>query len=107
MARVVQELAGGRMSRDLAPSVLTDRTLVLNVTYQPLSIVSVRRALLLVIADKAEKIDAIEKLQEENSRLVQALSLAFEVNQSQAEALTQQLLIGPEYEEGTVLDLFI
>jgi len=42
------------MSRDLAPSVLTDRTLVLNVTYQPLSIVSVRRALLLVIADKAE-----------------------------------------------------
>ncbi len=61
----------------------------------------------LLIADKAEKIDAIEKLQEENSRLVQALSLAFEVNQSQAEALTQQLLIGPEYEEGTVLDLFI
>ena len=61
----------------------------------------------LLIADKAEKINAIEKLQEENSRLVQALSLAFEVNQSQAEALTQQLLIGPEYEEGTVLDLFI
>ena len=42
------------MSRDSALAVLTDRTLVLNVTYQPLSIVSVRRALLLVIADKAE-----------------------------------------------------
>ena len=36
------------------PSVLTERTLVLNVTYQPLSIVSVRRAVLLVVADKAE-----------------------------------------------------
>ena len=37
-----------------ASSVLGERTLVLNVTYQPLSIVSVRRAILLVVADKAE-----------------------------------------------------
>ena len=35
-------------------SVLAERTLVLNVTYQPLSIVSVRRAILLVVGDKAE-----------------------------------------------------
>ena len=35
-------------------SVLDERTLILNVTYQALSIVSVRRAILLVIADKAE-----------------------------------------------------
>lgn len=35
-------------------SVLAERTLVLNVTYQPLSIVSVRRAILLVVSEKAE-----------------------------------------------------
>ena len=35
-------------------SVLSDRTLVLNVTYQPLSITTVRRALLLVLAGKAD-----------------------------------------------------
>lgn len=34
--------------------VLSERTLVLNVTYQPLSITSVRRALLLVLAGKAD-----------------------------------------------------
>lgn len=39
-------------------SVLAQRTLVLNVTYQPLSIVSVRRAILLVVTDKAETIHA-------------------------------------------------
>ncbi len=35
-------------------SILTERTLVLNVTYQPLSITTVRRALLLVLAGKAD-----------------------------------------------------
>ena len=34
-------------------SILSERTLVLNVTYQPLSITTVRRALLLVLAGKA------------------------------------------------------
>ena len=38
--------------------------------------------------------------------MVQALSLAFEVNQTRSEALTQQLLVGPVFEPGTVLDLF-
>ncbi len=37
-------------------SVLAERTLVLNVTYQPLSITTVRRALLLVLAGKADVI---------------------------------------------------
>lgn len=37
-------------------SVLSERTLVLNVTYQPLSITTVRRALLLVLAGKADVI---------------------------------------------------
>ncbi|MDG2114794.1 MAG: HNH endonuclease [Actinomycetota bacterium] len=47
-------MAGRRgMSRGRR-SLLSERTLVLNVTYQPLSIVSVRRAVLLVIGDKAE-----------------------------------------------------
>lgn len=35
-------------------SILTERTLVLNVTYQPLSITTVRRALLLVLSGKAD-----------------------------------------------------
>ena len=37
-----------------AGSILSERTLVLNVTYQPLSITTVRRALLLVHAGKAD-----------------------------------------------------
>ena len=37
-------------------SVLSERTLLLDVGYRPLSIVSVRRALLLLIADKAEMV---------------------------------------------------
>ncbi|WP_419923161.1 HNH endonuclease [Candidatus Poriferisodalis sp.] len=37
-------------------SVLAERTLVLNVTYQPLSITTVRKALLLVLAGKADVI---------------------------------------------------
>ncbi len=53
---MVPALAGGvGMSRDQC-SVLSERTLVLNVTYQPLAIVSVRRAVLLVLADKAETV---------------------------------------------------
>ena len=58
------------------------------------------------IAEKAEKTNEIKKLQEQHSRMVQALSLAFEVNQTRSEALTQQLLVGPVFEPGTVLDLF-
>ncbi len=53
---------GHRVLRDpqisRARSVLSDRTLVLNVTYQPLSITTVRRALLLVLAGKADVIHA-------------------------------------------------
>ena len=44
----------GKVSR--TRSVLSERTLVLNVTYQPLSITTVRRALLLVLAGKADVI---------------------------------------------------
>ncbi len=40
-------------------SILSERTLVLNVTFQPLSITTVRRALLLLLADKA---DIVHKL---------------------------------------------
>ncbi len=35
-------------------SILSERTLVLNVTYQPLSITTIRRALLLVLSGKAD-----------------------------------------------------
>ena len=48
------------MSEDRG-SVLAERTLVLDVGYRPLSIVSVRRALLLVLADKAEVIHATQR----------------------------------------------
>ena len=47
-------LRDGKVTR--ARSVLSERTLVLNVTYQPLSITTVRRALLLVLAGKAHVI---------------------------------------------------
>lgn len=47
-------LRDGKVTR--ARSVLSERTLVLNVTYQPLSITTVRRALLLVLAGKADVI---------------------------------------------------
>lgn len=42
----------GKISRPR--TALSERTLVLNVTYQPLSITTVRRALLLVLAGKAD-----------------------------------------------------
>ena len=49
---------GGRAHPDSTSSrprsILSERTLVLNVTYQPLSITTVRRALLLVLAGKAD-----------------------------------------------------
>lgn len=48
-------LRDGKISRPR--SVLSERTLVLNVTYQPLSITTVRRALLLVLAGKADVIN--------------------------------------------------
>ena len=51
-----QALPNGTPPR--ARSVLSERTLVLNVTYQPLSITTVRRALLLVLAGKADVIHA-------------------------------------------------
>ncbi len=41
-------------ARDQPRTILTERTLVLNVTFQPLSITTVRRALLLVLAGKAD-----------------------------------------------------
>ena len=47
-------LRDGKVTR--ARAVLSERTLVLNVTYQPLSITTVRRALLLVLAGKADVI---------------------------------------------------
>lgn len=46
----------GKISRPRG--VLSERTLVLNVTYQPLSITTVRRALLLVLAGKADVVHA-------------------------------------------------
>ena len=49
------------MNKDRGP-VLAERTLVLDVGFRPLSIVSVRRALLLVLADKAEVIHKSQRL---------------------------------------------
>jgi len=43
-------------------SVFAERTLVLDVGYRPLSVVSVRRALLLVLADKAEVLHASQRV---------------------------------------------
>ena len=51
--------------RDPAPSVLpvpsagtTSATLLLNATYEPLCVVSSRRAIVLVLAEKAEPVDS-------------------------------------------------
>ena len=56
LAGMVPNVEGRELMREDRGSVLAERTLVLDVGYRPLSIVSVRRALLLLLADKAEVI---------------------------------------------------
>ena len=58
------------------------------------------------IADKTEKTEEIKQMRDDHALLVKMLSLAFEVNQSRNEVFTQQLLNGPQFQPGTVLDLF-
>lgn len=59
------------------------------------------------IADKAEKLGEIEKLREESGQLLQILSLAFETNLARSQALSDQLLNPPKFNNGTILDLLI
>ncbi len=54
MARLVSNLEVWSIVKAAAPSVLSERALLLDVGYRPLSIVSVRRAILLLISEKAE-----------------------------------------------------
>ena len=57
-------------------SVLAERTLVLDVGYRPLSIVSVRRAILLVLADKAEVLHASQRVLRSENLEIFAPSIA-------------------------------
>ncbi|MEC9268998.1 MAG: HNH endonuclease [Actinomycetota bacterium] len=63
------------MNKDRGP-VLAERTLVLDVGFRPLSIVSVRRALLLVLADKAEVIHKSQRLVRSEKLQLSAPSVA-------------------------------
>ena len=57
------------------------------------------------LADTGEKIAEIKKLQFKHSQFLNALSLAFEINQARAELLTEMLLEPPRVGKGTVLDI--
>ncbi len=57
------------------------------------------------LADTGEKIAEIKKLRDKHSQFLNALSLAFEINQARAELLTGMLLEPPSFGKGTVLDI--
>jgi len=59
------------------------------------------------IAEQSEKLAEIEKLRTQSGYLLEALSLAFEVNAARAETLTEALLNPPSFNNGPVLDLLI
>ncbi len=58
----MQDLEVENAMKGVGHSVLSDRTLLLDVGYRPLSIVSVRRALLLLITEKAEMVHESDHL---------------------------------------------
>ena len=57
------------------------------------------------LADTGEKLAEIKKLRQKHSQFLNALSLAFEINQARAELLTEMLLEPPSFGKGTVLDI--
>ncbi len=57
------------------------------------------------LAETGEKLAEIKKLREKHSQFLNALSLAFEINQARAELLTGMLLEPPKFGKGTVLDI--
>ncbi len=57
------------------------------------------------LADTAEKLGEIKKLRDKHGQFLNALSLAFEVNQARAELLSEMLLEPPKFGKGTVLDM--
>lgn len=57
-------------------------------------------------AAQAEKIEEIKDLREEYGYFLQGLSLAFEVQAANAEALSNQLVNGTDVDPGSVLNLF-
>ncbi len=48
---------------------MSQRTLVLNATYEPLAVVPLRRAVLLVLAEKAEVLDSVGEVHSANASL--------------------------------------
>lgn len=56
-------------------------------------------------ADQAEKTNEIQKLRENYAQLLNALSLAFETNQTQSQTLSARLLSQPEIPPGSVLNI--
>jgi len=59
---MVPAVAGNSVVNMSWRSLLSERTLLLNVTFQPLSIISVRRAVLLVLAGKAETLNCSDEV---------------------------------------------
>jgi hypothetical protein len=58
------------------------------------------------LAGQAEDAKAIQDMQVEYHDLLNALSLAFEVDQAKSEQLTKSLLLPPEFEKGSILNVF-
>jgi hypothetical protein len=57
------------------------------------------------LAGQAEDAKAIQDMQTEYHDLLNALSLAFEVNQAKSEQLTKSLFLPPEFEKGSILNV--
>ncbi len=57
------------------------------------------------LADLTEKLGEIKKLRDKHGQFLNALSLAFEVNQARAELLGEMLFEPPKFAKGTVLDM--
>ncbi len=57
------------------------------------------------LANTGEKLAEIKKLRDQHSQFLNALSLAFEVNQARAELFSEMLLEPPKFGKGTVLDI--
>lgn len=57
-------------------------------------------------ADQADKAKEIQKLRDKYAQLLNTISLAFETNQAQSEALNKSLLHTPDIPPGSVLNLF-
>lgn len=87
---LIINLDGARTYQDTVQSKISSVTLQIEATQT---------------AEKAEKLQEINKLKDDTTTLLKTLSLAFEVNASRSEAFTQALLNPSGTTQGTIADL--